>query len=73
MDLTDSQQRLLRGYAARLNPIDTSIEDYEALFDLELIEETDSDWYETHPQAQQPTFAKYQLSDKGRAWLQQNK
>ena|SRR5687767_3605183 len=73
MNLTDSQQRLLRGYAVNINPVDIPIEDYQTLFDLGLIEETDSDWYATHPDANQSTFARYQISNKGKAWVQQNK
>ena len=69
MDLTESQERLLRGYAVGINPIDIPPGDFQVLFDLGLLEETDSDWYDTHPEAQQPTFAQYQISQKGKDWL----
>ena len=73
MNLTDSQQRLLTGYAVKMNPVDIPIEDYRTLFELGFLEETDTDWYETHPEAKQSIFAKYQISEKGKAWVQQNK
>ena len=70
--LSENQKKLLRSYATtKLVPPEAVPDDYEVLLHWELIEETDSDWYQRNTTERTPLYPRFQISDKGRAWLKQ--